>query len=355
MSSILSQLHTKYASKIWNETFQLVRKCMDKSRDDSAPCQPFVAALERLQEEFKVSSINAMRSRLELAAQRQGMGFHFTEATCYLTADLFYVEAALLPCGGVDEVKVAPHGGDPSKSVVLLQPLRSKDFSEFSARLKDLASQYDIPGDNDVKFKLFTAFQHLGKDMQAISHLPRVASGNGSRQMDDIINDSLFGFLLAEQADGPLTIHFYSPPTGEANRSDRVNLADKQAARVAVRSSRVSHKLQMASVVPLPLQLHPEGFPILSPTSEVAHEMFPACFVLRLKPTIPTLRSFVDKINQVTGVAVPDHDVQWAQFHNLLARDSINHCSPDDELDRFSAAASTVEKRFFLPMLTLHC
>ncbi|XP_019740302.1 mediator of RNA polymerase II transcription subunit 1-like isoform X2 [Hippocampus comes] len=335
MSSILSQLHAKYASKNWNETFQLVRKCMDKSRDDSAPCQPLVATLERLQEVFKVSSINAMRSRLELAAQRQGMGFHFTEATCYLTADLFYVEAALLPCGGVDEVTVAPHGGAPSRSEILLQPLRSKDFSEFSARLKDLASQYDVPGDNDVKFKLFTAFQHLRKDMQAISHLPRVASGNSSRQMADIINDSLFGCLLAEQADCPLTIHFYSPPTSEANG---VNFADKQAARVAVRSSHVSHKLQMASVVPLPLQLDPEGFPVLSPTSEVAHETLPACFVLRLKPTIPTLRSFVDKINQITGVAVPDHDVQWAQFRNLLAQDSISHCSPEDELDRFCAA-----------------
>lgn len=41
------------------------------------------------------------------------MGFHITEATCYLTADLFYLEVVLLPCGGVEEVKVAPHGGSP--------------------------------------------------------------------------------------------------------------------------------------------------------------------------------------------------------------------------------------------------
>lgn len=41
------------------------------------------------------------------------MGFHFTEDTCYLTADLFYLEVLLLPCGGVQEVKVALHGEGP--------------------------------------------------------------------------------------------------------------------------------------------------------------------------------------------------------------------------------------------------
>lgn len=41
------------------------------------------------------------------------MGFHTTEATCYLTADLFYLEVVLLPCGGVEDVKVAQHGGSP--------------------------------------------------------------------------------------------------------------------------------------------------------------------------------------------------------------------------------------------------
>ena len=41
------------------------------------------------------------------------MGFHFSEATCYLTADLFYLEVALSLQGGVQDVKVAPHGQPP--------------------------------------------------------------------------------------------------------------------------------------------------------------------------------------------------------------------------------------------------
>lgn len=44
------------------------------------------------------------------------MGFHITEATCYLTDNLFYVEVVLFPDGDVKEVKVAPHGKPPSVS-----------------------------------------------------------------------------------------------------------------------------------------------------------------------------------------------------------------------------------------------
>lgn len=46
------------------------------------------------------------------------MGFHITDATCYLTADLFYLEVVLLPGGDVEEVKVAPHGGSPVVSAI---------------------------------------------------------------------------------------------------------------------------------------------------------------------------------------------------------------------------------------------
>lgn len=41
------------------------------------------------------------------------MDFHFTKASCCLTADLFRLEVALLPCGGVENVKLTPHAGFP--------------------------------------------------------------------------------------------------------------------------------------------------------------------------------------------------------------------------------------------------
>lgn len=38
MSSIISDLHLKFAQKTWNETFQLVRRCMVKLIPVNAAC-----------------------------------------------------------------------------------------------------------------------------------------------------------------------------------------------------------------------------------------------------------------------------------------------------------------------------
>ncbi|KAM6900576.1 mediator of RNA polymerase II transcription subunit 1-like [Xenentodon cancila] len=122
--TIISNLHHKFAQKAWNETFQLVRRCMEKPRDESKPSEPLVRSLERVQEVLNVTSMNTTRSRLELIAKQQGMGFHITEASCYLTADFFYLEVLLLPCGGVQEVKVAAHGEVPVPSESLSNLLR---------------------------------------------------------------------------------------------------------------------------------------------------------------------------------------------------------------------------------------
>ncbi|XP_061821191.1 mediator of RNA polymerase II transcription subunit 1-like isoform X1 [Nerophis lumbriciformis] len=313
MSSIISELHLKYAAKTWNDTFQLVRRCMDTTRDNSKPCEPLVRALKRLQEVLNVSSMNVMRSRLEMIAKQHGMGFHFTEATCYLTADLFYLEVALLPCGGVEEVKVAPHGGAPVRSEAFLQLLKSKHFAGFSAKLKDLFTQYNIPGDNDVKFKLFAALQHLSKDLQEMCHLPRVA--NESCYQMDVVNNSILGCFIPGKEDCPLTLQFYSARAGEVTTNLK---ADPQVAQIAVCPSHVTHRLQIASVLPLPLQLDNQGYPVFTPWTDVPHETFPACFVLKLQPAIPIMVPFVDKISRITEVAIPNSDLQWAPFPHLL-------------------------------------
>ncbi|XP_061660655.1 mediator of RNA polymerase II transcription subunit 1-like isoform X3 [Syngnathoides biaculeatus] len=284
------------------------------------PRQPPLPSLERLQEAFNGSCVYTTRCRLEAVAKEQGMGFHFSEATCYLTAELFYLEVALLPCGGVDDVKVAPHGGAPVSSESLLRPLSSsKDFAEFSAELRDLVS-------HQVKFNLFTALQHLAKDMRAMLQLAR--AGNDGSPRTDTPNDGLLGCLIAGEADRPLTVQFYALPSADAN------FGETQAAQVAVVSSDVMHKLQMAPVVQPPLRLDPEGFPVSSSTSEVPHEMFPACFALRLRPAVPVLTTFVDKIKQITDVAVPDVELQWAQFPTLLPRGSKGFQSPEEHQDR---------------------
>ncbi|XP_070784688.1 mediator of RNA polymerase II transcription subunit 1-like [Enoplosus armatus] len=335
MKSILSHLHLKFAEKTWNETFQLVRRCMDKSRDESKPCEPLVRSLERLQEVFNVSSMKTMKSRLEVIAKQQGMGFHITEATCYLTADLFYLEVVLLPCGGVEEVKVAPHGGSPVPSESLLQLLRSKDFAEFPMKLAGLFSQYNIPGDNEIKLKLLTSLQCLGKDLQQISHLPRVPKDSDPQV--DMINNGRIGCLIAGKEDCPLTIQFYITPTDGMKTSDLQKTDAEtvvQTAQVTVGVSDVTHKLQTASVVP---QLDPQGCPVFLPLSEGPYEMLPACFLLRLQPAIPMMPSFINKLSQVTDVTIPDVDLQWAPLLQLLMRRSPSANGHGDTLDEKDA------------------
>ncbi|KAG8009585.1 Mediator of RNA polymerase II transcription subunit 1 [Nibea albiflora] len=304
--SIISDLRSKFAEKTWNETFQLVRRCMDKSRDESKP----------------LFSMNTMKSRLEMIAKQQGMGFHITEATCYLTADLFYLEVVLLPCGGVEEVKVAPHGGAPVPSESLLQLLRSKHFAEFSAKLADLFTQYNIPGDK------------VPKDAD-----PQV----------DMINNGRIGCLIAGKEDCPLTIQFYIRPTDGIKASDlQITDAVVQAAQVTVGVSDVTHKLQMASVIPQPAQLDPQGYPTFLPLSEVQHEALPACFLLKLQPAVPLMASFVNKLSQITDVTIPDVDLQWAPLPKLLMRRSSANGREEtiDEQDDVFTVVSVFNTRF---------
>ncbi|XP_070709122.1 mediator of RNA polymerase II transcription subunit 1-like [Pempheris klunzingeri] len=332
--SIISNLHLKFAEKTWNETFQLVRRCMDKSRDESNPCEPLVRSLERLQEVFNVSSMNTMKSRLEVIAKQQGMGFHITEATCYLTADLFYLEVVLLPSGGVEEVKVAPHGGAPVPSESLLQLLRSKHFAEFSMKLAALLTQYNIPGDNEMKLKLFASLQCLWKDLQQMSHLLRVSKDSESQV--DMINNGRIGCLIPGKEDSPLTIQFYINPTDGIKTSDLQITVHSvvQAAQVTVGVSEVTHKLQVASVLPQPPQLDPQGSPVFLPLGEVPYETLPACFLLRVQPAIPVSLVFVNKLSQITAVTIPDVDLQWAPLSKLLMRRHANgHGETSDEQD----------------------
>ncbi|XP_042366141.1 mediator of RNA polymerase II transcription subunit 1 isoform X2 [Plectropomus leopardus] len=318
MKTKISELHLKFAEKTWNETFQLVRRCMEKPKDESKPCKPLLRSLERLQEVFKVSSMNTMRSRLEMIAKQQGMGFHITDATCYLTADLFYLEVVLLPCGGVQEVKVAQHGGSPAPSESFLQLLRSKHFAEFSMKLAGLFTQYNIPGDNENKIKLFASLQYLGKDLQQISQLPGVPKDSDPQV--DVINNGRIGCLIAGKEDCPLMIQFYISPTDGIKTSD-LQMIDAetvvQAAQVTVGVSAVTQKLQMASVIPQPPQLDPHGSPVFLPLNEVPHESLSACFLLKLQPSIPMMSSFVNKLSQITDV-----DLQWAPLPQLLMRRS---------------------------------
>ncbi|XP_029955975.1 mediator of RNA polymerase II transcription subunit 1-like, partial [Salarias fasciatus] len=268
-NSVIAALHRKFEDRRWNETSQLVQRCMEKSRDASKPCEPLIRALRRLQEVISMS-LNCMMSCLEMIGKDLGVGFHRTVTTCYLTADLFYVEVTLLPCGTVTEVIVAPHGKPPTVSQNLLHLLRLQRFSDFSVHLEALFAQYNLPGNKETKLKLLTSLQCLEKDFTEMSHL--LGLWEFPNFHENLINNGMLGILIANKEDYPLSIKFFVPPSDGSQTSGSCMEAFVHTAQVIVGASEVSHKLQMASVLLQPPQLNVQRRPVFLSIDAVRHE-----------------------------------------------------------------------------------
>uniref|UniRef100_A0AAR2KA16 Mediator of RNA polymerase II transcription subunit 1 n=1 Tax=Pygocentrus nattereri TaxID=42514 RepID=A0AAR2KA16_PYGNA len=299
----MSDLYAKYSEKPWSETFQLVRRCMVR--------------------EPQVSSVNAMVSRLEMIAKQRGLGSHQspTETACYLTADLFYLEVLLLPGGGVEDVKVAQHGEAPESNVSLLQLLRMKKFEEFSVKLDDLASLYNVPGDSDTKIKVYMSLQHLQKDLLKISNLPRHLI-ESDVQVDMVLNGRI-GSIMSCREGHPMSIQYYTSPSDILMEMFRPGESSRgQAAMVVVGASGTTHRLQMESLIPTPPQVDSVGLPVFRPLSETSSELLPAFFLLKLQPPLPTLNSFIHKMSQITDVT-PETDLQGEPLFQLIKQDGL--------------------------------
>uniref|UniRef100_A0A8B9LGG8 Mediator of RNA polymerase II transcription subunit 1 n=1 Tax=Astyanax mexicanus TaxID=7994 RepID=A0A8B9LGG8_ASTMX len=341
----MSDLYSKYAEKPWSETFQLVRRCMDKTRTDPKPCEPVMRCQQKLNE-----ALNDVFSLTGCITVPTRLGSHRspTETACYLTADLFYLEVLLLPGGGVQDVKVAQHGEAPESNSALCQLLRMKKFKEFSVKLDDLASLYNIPGDSDTKIKVYASLQHLQKDLLKISNLPRRLI-ESDVHVDMVLNGRIGNFVPCREGN-PMSIQYYIRPSdvlmemfcpGEGSRG--------QVAMVVVGASSTTHMLQMESHILTPPQFDSLGFPVFRPMSEVKTESLPAFFLLKLQPPVPTLNSFIQQMNQITDVT-PEADLQVEPLFQLIKQlsltektcesmcdeeDSHFHTLPDAELHSY--------------------
>ncbi|TNM96490.1 hypothetical protein fugu_016151 [Takifugu bimaculatus] len=240
------------------------------------------------------------------------MDFHISEATCCLTADLFRLEVALLPCGGVENVKLTPHAGFPIHCESLLQLLRAENFSEFSAKLTDLLSQYNIPGDKETKLRLFESLQLLAQDLQCMSSLPRSPA------------DHPVLLLSPLQDQMPQTCVRLPPRFGcdcVPSRQVFLSFLNKftvvQGAQVTIGASDAMHKLQLASALIEPAVTEDQRTPVFLPLSEVPHQSLLGCFLLRLQPPMPLILSFITKISSITGV-LPDVDLQGEPLPKVL-------------------------------------
>uniref|UniRef100_A0A665X901 Mediator of RNA polymerase II transcription subunit 1 n=1 Tax=Echeneis naucrates TaxID=173247 RepID=A0A665X901_ECHNA len=227
--------------------------------------------------------MNTTRSRLEMIAKQQGMGFHVTEATCYLTADLFYVEVVLVPNGGVEEVKVAPQGRAP---VV--------NWNHF--------------------YKCFFFFFFF----------PALRAVKDSDTQIDKINYGRIGCLIAGKEGSNIKIYYchikeikYWIPMGN------VLLFNLHLTRIVFNLTSHSERLYRCQWYYYNETVSRGSYPVFLPLNEVPNETLPACFLLKLQPAVPVIMSFVNKLSQITDVTIPDADLQWAPLPKLLTRGSL--------------------------------
>lgn len=325
--TLMSELKSKYADKSWNESFQLVRRCMEKTRDGRV-CEPIAKCLQKINEALNVSSSAAMVSRLEMIAKQKGLGSHLspTETVCYLTADLFYIEVLLLPGGRVEDVRVAHNGEAPVSSPSLLQLLRVKKFEEFSIKLDELASFYNITGDSDVKIKVYSSLRHLETDLFKISHLPR-----SLRESDlhvDLIMNGRIGNVQSGREGSPMTIEYYiSPADALMGLSSTGEVSAGRVALVTAGSTDSSHRLQMESLISSPPQVDSCGFPVFQPLTESCSQLLPATFLLKLQPPLPVLASFIEKMDNITDGVIAEKPLQVEPLHKLLLKTSRKYNS----------------------------
>ncbi|XP_026094016.1 mediator of RNA polymerase II transcription subunit 1-like [Carassius auratus] len=320
--TLMSDLKSKYADKSWNETFQLVRRCMEKTKGEGRVCEPIAQCLQKINEALNVCSLTAMVSRLEMIAKQRGLGSHMspTETVCYLTADLFYIEVVLLRGGRVEDVRVAHHGEAPVSSPSLLQLLRMKKFQEFSLKLDDLASFYIISGDSDVKIKIYSCLRHLETDLFKISHLPR-----SLRESDlhvDLIMNGRIGNVQPGKEGTPMTVEYYISPSDVLSRSSTGEVSVGQVALVTAGSSGASHRLQRESLISSPPQVDSFGFPVFQPLTESCSESLPATFLLKLQPPLPMLIPFIDKMAKITDGVIAEKPQQVEPLPHLLMKTS---------------------------------
>ncbi|XP_066538814.1 mediator of RNA polymerase II transcription subunit 1-like isoform X2 [Hoplias malabaricus] len=323
MMKCLSELYSKYAEKPWSETFHLVRRCMDRTRKDKRPCEPVMRCLQKINEALNVASVNAMLTRLEMIAKQRGLGSHRspTEMACYLTGDLFYLEVLLLPGGSVEDVKLAQHGEAPQSSLSLLELLRSKKFEEFSHKLEDIASLYNIPGDSDTKIKVYTSLQHLQKDLLKISNLPRNLIESDVHA--DMVLNGRIGSILPCKEGHLMRFQYYISPSDILMEVLRQGEGKHgQVAMVVVGSSGTPHQLQMESLIPTPPHVDSQGLPVFNLMSESNSVLLPAVFHLKLQPPLPTLSSFIQKMSQITDVTL-EADLQEEPLFQLIKNDRL--------------------------------
>uniref|UniRef100_A0A803JHM7 Mediator of RNA polymerase II transcription subunit 1 n=1 Tax=Xenopus tropicalis TaxID=8364 RepID=A0A803JHM7_XENTR len=305
--SLLEKLRLKYSQKPWNETIKLTRLCLDKPVGNALKCSlyhPVLRCKNMLQEALKAKSLSVILSRIECISKQKGLDSHLgpNEKICYITSEMFYIEVQVKKNGNVSSVKLAHHGETPVVCNELLQFLRAKDFKAFGRSLEGLLLLYNIPGNSEIKAKVYIALRSLEADLSAMFNL------YSSKKP----NDKEFAILHGQ-------VGYLSPRCGGS-------LVGGYKAYLSIMGSNNWFLLPNS---PLFSGLQQDSnMPSFSVLTEECSMDLPACFCFMFTDPLPLLLPFVQKIQCITGLPVAG--IKQAPFHELITHLENSCCTTDE-------------------------
>ncbi|XP_043364643.1 mediator of RNA polymerase II transcription subunit 1-like isoform X2 [Dermochelys coriacea] len=299
-NALMDKLHLKYAQKTWIETLKLVRLCMDKPPRGSiriTPHHPLLSCLEKIQRTLNAKSLSTVMSRLEFLSKQRGLKSHISlnGTVCYLTSDMFYVEVQLEKDGKVIDVKLAHPGEAPVVCDDLVQLLRMKNYDAFGKILEGLLNLYQIPGNSDMKAKVYLALQSLEKDLYSMSLLYRTQDVN---RVTEVLHGKA-GHVV--------------PRTG-GSQVCGIKVF------VTVGSSNTTHKLPISPLI-VDSQAG-DGNPAFLPLTDELSMDLSACFFLMFHQPFPVSSSNIQEIQKFTGVLIDG--LKLASLHALIVQFTLN-------------------------------
>ncbi|XP_018415667.1 PREDICTED: mediator of RNA polymerase II transcription subunit 1 isoform X3 [Nanorana parkeri] len=358
MSSLLERLHAKYnQNRPWPETIKMVRQIMEKRTGMiTGGHQHLVSCLETLQKALKVSSLSAMTDRLESIARQNGLTSHLSPngTECYISSDLFYLEVHLDPEGQLCDVKVAHQGESPMSSPELVQQLREKNFEDFSQYLKSLVNLYKMPGDK----KMFLALQSLEMDLTKMAAMYWQLTN--ASVLDKILQGTV-GYLTPRSGGHVMNLKYYITPydlfddvTGASialNEGHALPRSLGLNVSVTIESTSVMYKLPIA---PLIMGSHPidnKGTPSFSSITNTNSVDLPACFFLKFPQPIPVSSTFIQKIQNCTGIPLFDTPPTFSPHYELVTQYELakdKEPAPMNHNMRFYASLPGQQHCYFL-------
>ncbi|XP_075444726.1 mediator of RNA polymerase II transcription subunit 1-like [Ascaphus truei] len=305
-NALLGKLHLKYSQKPWIETIKLVRLCLDRPVGNFLNCSldhPVLCCQETLQRAIKAKSLPAVMSCIESISKQKGLESHLSPSgkVCYITSEMFYIEVQVKKNGDVVDVKLAHHGEAPTICEELLQFLRAKDFDAYGRSLEGLLLIYRIPGNSDIKAKVYLALQSLEADLCGMVTLFRP-----NTDVDRVATmlHGRVGNLSPRTAGTPMSIEYYASPYQLLE--EKLNSGSRGIGLklfVTVGGTNTLHRLPISRLLN-ESQQEDGSIPVFTSLTDELSVELPACFFLTFPEPVPLMLPFIQKIQNITGLPV---------------------------------------------------